>query len=168
MCPVALSQGRYTARHDRIIQYWIENKCDNGSKIYADIDGYRTHGGTIPPNLMVTEQRPDIVIHSPEGITLVELTVPFDTERAIADARLRKRSRYNQLECDFSDIGVKCESIYVEIGARGLITKDNKSALTYLARKLGISKVSNFIAMSGRKSLEGSRIIYNARNSPQW
>ena len=137
-------------------------------KIYADIDGHKTHGGTIPPSVLITEQRPDLVIHSPDNITFVELTVTFDTNTGIEAARARKTSRYSNLEYDLNEQGLSCDVIYVEIGLRGLITKSNKQSMTFLGRKLGITKISNFIAMSGRTALEGSRIIFNARNSPQW
>ena len=107
-------------------------------------------------------------IHSPQGITLVELTIPFDSINGIQAARTRKTSRYENLQYDIENTGIPCDTIIIEVGARGLITRDNKSALTFLARKLGVTKVSKFIAMTGRTALEGSRIIFNARNSPEW
>ena len=76
--------------------------------------------------------------------------------------------RYSNLVNDLTDAGIKCDTVFVEVGSRGFITKENKSSLTFLARKLRITKVKNFIAMTGRTALEGSRIIYNARNSPSW
>ena len=136
--------------------------------IYVDMEGDKTHGGTIPPSILVTEQRPDLVITSPDNVTIVELTVPFDTNAGIDAARVRKTSRYSNLEYDLIELGYSCDVIFVEIGSRGLITKSNKQSMTFLAKKLGISKISNFIAMSGRSALEGSRVIFNARNSPHW
>ena len=165
---MSLTQGRYTARHDRVIKYWLDSVLDKNIKIYADTDGFRTSGGTVPASILVTEQRPDLVIHSNTGITLVELTVPFDSPSGIQAARSRKTSRYETLQSDIEESGIPCEMIIVEVGAQGFITRENKLSLTFLARKLGVTKVSNFISMTSRSALEGSRIIFNARNSPEW
>ena len=58
----------------------LENKPE-GFTIYADIEGAKVNGGSIPPEIMVTSSRPDIVIinrnTSPSSVLLVELTVPF-------------------------------------------------------------------------------------------
>ena len=46
------------------------------------------NGGTFPADIMITTQRPDIVI---VHVLLVELTVPFT--RNIEDANIRKKLR---------------------------------------------------------------------------
>ena len=37
-----------------------QNKAD-GVEMYADLNGYRVNGGTLPPDLCETQQRPDLV-----------------------------------------------------------------------------------------------------------
>ena len=60
----------------------MEKKPD-GVVIYADVDGAKVNGGTIPPDMVVTIQRPNLVIidnnTSPASVILVELTIPFTT-----------------------------------------------------------------------------------------
>ena len=62
-CVVSLNQGRYTYRHDCILNYI--QKCLDTSKYtcYTDISGHQTQGGgTIPPEVMITSLKPDLVI----------------------------------------------------------------------------------------------------------
>ena len=65
-CPVALDQKRYTWRHDSVISY-IVNIVDPKFTVFSDIPGHNAPGGgSIPPELCVTVQKPDIVILNKE------------------------------------------------------------------------------------------------------
>ena len=62
-CKIALDQGRYTWRHDNIINYIVKNVDTSKFKVHSDIAGYQTsNGGSLPPSLIVTTLKPDIVI----------------------------------------------------------------------------------------------------------
>ena len=80
-CPVILNQGRLTWRHDGIVNY-IAGCVDTAKyKVYADVSGHQTPGGgTIPADVLVTGDRPDIVIYDNKKMTLnvFELTVPYE------------------------------------------------------------------------------------------
>ena len=80
-CKPSLNQGRYTYRHDNILTYI--SKCLDKSKyqIYVDIEGHQTPaGGTLPPSVIVTTLKPDIVIVDKKAKTasIFELTVPSE------------------------------------------------------------------------------------------
>ena len=83
-CPVALEQGRYTYRHNNVLREITESIDTNSFQYYSDIQGKTIGGGTIPPDILVTAEKPDIVIidpmlASPSGkpfITIIELTCP--------------------------------------------------------------------------------------------
>ena len=61
-CPVALDQNRYTCRHDAVISY-IVNIVFPKFTFFSDILGHNLPGvGSIPPDLCVTDQKPDIII----------------------------------------------------------------------------------------------------------
>ena len=61
-CPVGLDQGRYTYRHNSVINY-IVNSVDSKFKAYSDLPGQLAPGGgSIPPEICVTAEKPDIVI----------------------------------------------------------------------------------------------------------
>ena len=66
--------------------------------VYADIDGYRasdTPLATIPPSIVHTPYRPDIVIYNEQHrkIQLLELTCSFNTTEHLQTSRERKSSK---------------------------------------------------------------------------
>ena len=105
-CPQMLD--RYEWRHNGVLAYLYDimmNSKPPGITIYADIEGAKVNGGTVPPDIMITSQRPDMVIinknSTPSTVYLVELTCPFT--RNIAAANTRKRARYEFLASDIKD-----------------------------------------------------------------
>ena len=75
-CKVALHQKIYTWRHNNLIKY-ITGLIDiDRFLMYADIPSHTLPGGgTVPPHLLVTAQRPDLVIidRMEEKIDIFEL-----------------------------------------------------------------------------------------------
>ena len=56
---------RYEWRHNGIVAYLYETfskQKTDGLRVFADIEGAKVNGGTIPADIMITTQRPDIVI----------------------------------------------------------------------------------------------------------
>ena len=81
-CPSLLE--RYTLRHNSILQAILHTIKDKGSgdfKVYADIQGNTVAGGTLPPHIVISTQRPDLVViwEETKKILVCELTVPFKT-----------------------------------------------------------------------------------------
>ena len=61
-CNTMLNTKRYTWRHNNLINFIVDN-VDKRYKVYSDLPGWEAPGGgTIPPNLCVTNLKPDIVI----------------------------------------------------------------------------------------------------------
>ena len=87
---------------------------------------------TIPTSILVTSQKPDLCIVNEETkeITLIELTIPFECN--INAAHNRKTSRYELLVNDLKKSGYEVIYHPIEIGSRGLITKDNAYSLKTL------------------------------------
>ena len=139
MCPTAQSQGRLTYRHNSVLRYMVHELRDKAKandipmSLYADLPGCRIRGGTIPPNVMPTTEKPDIVLHFPEEeqqkVVLIELTVPFEPN--IRKARERKLERYCQLNHDIKANNIESHLICFEIGSRGVVSKDNKWIVNY-------------------------------------
>ena len=60
---MSLDQGRYTFRHDRIVQYIVQCLGKSRFEVYLDLEGHKTPDGrTIPALVCLTADRPDIVI----------------------------------------------------------------------------------------------------------
>ena len=102
-CPTALKQGRLKWHHDSVLAYMtneIMKVKEYQVIIYADIRGKSINGGTIPADIITTDQRPDIVLinRSEKKIASLERTVSF--EKNIASANLRKSTRYFDLTKD--------------------------------------------------------------------
>jgi len=126
-CNVSLNQKRYNVRHALILDYLVmifkENKYEN-FEVYSDLEGHRVEGGSIPSKLLVTTDKPDIVIvnktKNNQNVTLVELTCPWDMEENIKKAEKRKCERYSDLVSDLKKTH-KTTLITLEIGVRGYI-----------------------------------------------
>ena len=80
-CGPSLREGRYTFRHDNVLSY--VSRCLNKSKFkcYIDIEGSQTSaGGTLPPNLVVSTLKPDIVIIDKASKTVSILREKYNFE----------------------------------------------------------------------------------------
>ena len=88
-------------------------------------------GGTIPPNIITTSQKPDIVIidnnNTPKTVHLYELTCPFSTN--ILTANSYKKDKYAGLKDDIIQNGYVCHVIPFEICSRGFIPRRVKLTL---------------------------------------
>ena len=65
-CKTFLDEGRYTWRHDNILHYLytiLKYQDIEDLEVYADLpDKQAPGGGTIPSDIVVTAERPDLVI----------------------------------------------------------------------------------------------------------
>jgi hypothetical protein len=107
-----LDQGRLTWRHDSVLNHiagCLKSAFVGKStvELYCDLDGLQAPGGrSIPADVMVQAQRPDLVIvdRSVYGrfrIALVELTCPMDTDAKRAEGR--ETARYADLKEELSN-----------------------------------------------------------------
>ena len=163
---------RYTWRHNNIVHIMLKNikpTSDNTTKVYADIEGETINGGTIPPNITPTQQKPDIchIDNENKTITIIELTIPFETN--IDNAHQRKQDRYASLTHDITATGWKCNLLCIEIGSRGLITPQNKSRLKELLKLSDYSaKYPDFRDEIVKTILFSSYVIFQGRCEPAW
>ena len=94
-CQEALIQGRYTWRHDSILNCLsscIKSDLPSSSTLYVDIPTWRASDSPpsmLPLNITTTSARPDLVL---------ELTVPFFSKEAPQAAKQRKSSKESHLQ----------------------------------------------------------------------
>ena len=124
----------------------------------------------MPPDLVATGQRPDIVLldRQKKTIVLLELTCPFDSATLFKDAFDRKTERYERLTLDCKKLGYATYNTPLEIGARGVITARNHSVLAMVARMCHIQDLKKLRKTLGKIALVASHRIYLARNSNDW
>ena len=171
-CPVALTQKRYNYRHDSVLNHLasviIANKPDS-IEVYADIPGLDLNGSTIPPDILVTLSRPDLVIinRGAKTVFLLELTCSF--ERNIQAAHQRKSTKYTSLKNDIESAGYQCFLIPFEIGSRGHVTRQNKLSIinTFVQNKIN-SNALKCIKQISKISLLCSFCIFHAYKQPSW
>ena len=168
-CKVSLNQGRYTYRHDNILTYIA--KCLDHDKFtcYIDIEGHQTPaGGTLPPNVIVTTLKPDIVIidKKAKSINIFELTVPGEGRLDISHKL--KKEKYQHFETDISTYSATVTPF--EIGSNtGFINRDNKLHLhklhKYCKRDIKLKSFKNNISAI---SVSSSYYLFNFRNIESW
>jgi hypothetical protein len=105
-------------------------------ELYCDFDGLQAlGGGSIPADVMVQAQRPDLVIvdRSVYGrfrIALVKLTCLWDTDAKRAEER--NTARYTDLKEELSNQGWNCTLYLIEVGVWSHIVKSVKHRLRSL------------------------------------
>ena len=109
-----------TFRHDSVLQHLLNaiiRRKKDGLVVYADLNGWRVNGGTVPHEMALTEQKPDLVIidkaAAPVKILLVELTVPWDSSQNFQADVERKTARYGRLIEDLREAGFDAYLIFV-------------------------------------------------------
>jgi hypothetical protein len=106
-CKHTLDQGRLTWRYDSVLNHiagCLKTALVGKSmvELYCDLDGLQAPGGrSIPADIMVQAQRPDLVIvdwsvYGRFRIASVELTCPWDTDAK--RAKEHKTVRYADLK----------------------------------------------------------------------
>ena len=124
--PVAPSQGQYTWRHDSILRkilLFLKQHLTGEGKLYGYIAGFRAveHPlSTVPLDLLPTSDRPDIAfVRTSMEITIIELTVPFNSPNCISAAHEFKSSKYQLLLSDLEVRGYVTHFVAVEVGTLG-------------------------------------------------
>ena len=164
-CKVALDSGRFTWRHNCVINY-IVNSVDEKFTVYSDLPGHTAPGGgSIPPEICVTSLKPDIVIidNHKQTIHLFELTCP--SERNIEARNLEKTNKYSHFAADISEL--KCKVNCFEVSTKGFINTRNHSTLNALHKfvKSDITR-SQFKSNISALCLTASYHIFLCKDEP--
>ena len=173
-CSTALTQGRYTWRHNSVLTSIIklvQPLLKEGLTLYSDMPGFQApHGGTVPPHILVTALKPDIFIFSEmtQEVVVFELTCPWDSN--ISRSHTFKSEKYSPLIADLSQRFI-VSFFSIEVSARGQITKDNRSRLKSFMFKCCTSireAQKDVIRISSKAALLSSYSIFAARREPSW
>ena len=173
-CNVALEQGRYTWRHNSVLSSIIASivgDLNDGFSLFSDLEGFHApHGGVIPPDVLVTNLKPDLFLvnESDRVVVLLELTCPFDTN--IERSHNYKQEKYAPLVADLSR-DFKVFQFSIEVSVRGQITKGNRARIKSFAYRCcrHPKNVTGILLKSCSKlSLLCSYSIFSARKEPSW
>ena len=173
-CQVSLDQGRYTWRHNSVLSNivaLIRPMLAPGVRLYSDLPGYLAPGGgSIPPDIIVTNQKPDLFIinESTREIVIFELTCPWDGN--VERSHTLKEEKYAHLVADLSRSYV-AYLFSVEVSVRGQVTKNNKKrlkAFTYRVCSEPRKVFSDIVQICSKVALLLSFSIFFAQNKPSW
>ena len=133
--------------------------------VFSDLPGYTVGGeGSVPPELCITVQKPDIVIQDKKNkiLHIFELSVPIETNGNIDKRHREKSDKYAHFVTDIT--GYNCQVTCFEIGSRGYISTRNHSSLYTLHKftKPGI-KLSKFKENISALSVYSSYHIFITR-----
>ena len=128
---VALDSGRFTWRHNNVINYIIQSLDTSKYTLHSDIPGLEApQGGTVPPELAITPLKPDITIWDKQNdrFHIFELTCPL--EEHIATRNTQKTNKYDHFVKDISI--AKTLVTAFEVSSRGYISPENHKNLKTL------------------------------------
>ena len=167
-CPVSLEQGRYTWRHNNIINYIVNCLDSDKFEVFSDLAGQTAaNGGTIPTQICVTPLKPDITVLDKKNktFTIFELTCPIEPN--IKKRNLEKFNKYSHFLQDIDLYTPKLTCF--EVGSRGYLSPDNHSRLKTLHEfcKPGI-KIKKFKENISALSLYSSYAMFINRKEPLW
>ena len=168
ICKVAMETGRWTWRHNNIVNYVVQSLDSSKYTVFSDIEGHEAPGGgTVPPEVTVTNLKPDITIWDKVNnkFHIFELTVPLDVN--IAQRNTDKSNKYAHFVTDITHI--KTTVTAFEISSLGNVSSENKKRLTSLHKfcKPGI-KLSMFVKNISSLSIYSSYHIWLCRNDPEF
>ena len=147
----------------------IIKKNKKGLTVYAELNGWRVNGGTVPLDLVLTGQVSDLVFIdrsvTPTRVVLLELTVSWDSAYCFKEALDKKCHRYKRLTIDLKNNGYNSLNILLEIGCRGVINSRNHAVLATVCSMVGIRGLKRLRGTLARLALLGSHRIRLARRS---
>ena len=173
-CGTALEQGRYTWRHNSVLLSIIDGirgDLIDGFLLFSDMEGFHApHGGVIPPDILVTNLKPDLFLvnESNKVIVLLELTCPWDSN--IERSHNFKQEKYAPLVADLSR-NYKVFHFSFEVSVRGQVSKDNRARLkSFVYRCCRSPRViaGRLVSHCSKLSLLCSYSIFCARKEPTW
>lgn len=164
-CPPAMDQGRWTWRHNKVLEHIVAGlrKAHPNDTVWADLP-YDANGPPMPPCVAdsIMAMRPDIVMVTATKIAVIELTCPFEDN--FDKAHNFKMTKYRALPFMYSDVAkLPVELICVEVGARGRLAPSFRHLDKLLGPETKETR-SNCI----RTAIACSQTLFFRRNEPVW
>ena len=173
-CSISLDQGRYTWRHNSVLNsiiHIIRPALGPSFELFSDLPGFEApHGGTIPPHILVTNLRPDlfIVSESLQRVILIELTCPWDSN--VQRSHAYKQEKYAPLVADLSQ-RFTVFHFSIEVTVRGQISKENQNRIRALIFRCCDNPgklAGRVVKCSSKAALLSTYSIFCARMEPSW
>ena len=154
-----------------IVSDRMQELVSDSMHLFSDLPGFLAPGGgSIPPNVLVTNLRPDIFIvnETSHQAVIFELTCPWDSN--IVRSHDFKEEKYAPLVADLSERFRTC-LFSVEVSVRGQVTAANKKRLkAFVYRVCDEPKAvfKSLVSTISKVALMSSFSIFAARAEPSW
>ena len=126
---------------------------------------------TIPPQLVCTSSRPDIVIVQDQAVKMIELTICSNSLNAMKEARRRKESKqnYQSLLSYLCKKGLNASYLTLEINALGHHPPDfPKRLVNFLGINDQKNNLRSILDDAGKIAISSSQIIFWAKDCQSW
>ena len=174
VCPVSLQQGRFTWRHDSVLQHvtkTVKSFSTENTEVFADLEGWRTNGGTIPADILVSNgkgSKPDLVIvkRQTKEIAMLELTCSLP--QSTTAAHNKKQADYTELELALTEKGYTVSLLPFEICSNGHVTNRNKQEITKLLLNYDIRLKKHIFTELAKISLLCTMRLFYGYQTTDW
>ena len=159
-----------TWRHDSVLLKLFssfKSFLGEGEALYVDLPGKRASD---TPQATATSARPDMVLIRGLEITLIELTVPYDTRENLNGARYRKsnKSSYLELVSDLETKGYSATLITCEISSLCNSLPVCHKAIQKLFPLIARSTICVVFDAAAKIAISTSFSIFLARKELDW
>ena len=164
-CKESLRQGRYTIRHDMLLEELGKHllRSPHTKTIHLDIPGFRN-----APAWLGTRDdllRPDGLITLKDGSEfIIELTVPWEENQS--QAHEGKSRKYNALFHERRTLNPRTNLLVFEVGARGSLLTSCRTLNLLFDEDTKLAENCRRSLM--QTALRGSFIIWQNRESAMW
>lgn len=133
---------------------------------HVDLSGHDDEYKDFPSDLLITEQRPDMIYISRANrkVIIAELTVPMES-RLEASTQLKK-DKYSRLVQKLRSFGWDAQLFAVEVSTRGFVASTLSEFLQLI--NIGKGAARSLKHEVSVEALESSRRIFNNRKRKFW
>jgi len=132
-CSVALDQGRYTWRHDSLLQVLVRNFKKDLPPCYRFMQIFLAIKQVLVPQVLFhtsTLSRSDLMLVSTDYIVLLEFSLVTNTEHHLLAARYHKGDCYGPLLNNLEQVGFSVNLVTIEVGCLGHFKPETVSKLS--------------------------------------
>ena len=150
---------------------YIKSQLTTQTEVYADLEGWRVNGGTIPADILVSGgkgSKPDIVLvdRSTKKVLLLELTCSLP--QSTISAHEKKHTTYTQLSIALEEKGFTVGLLPFEVCSNGHITNKNKQDMSKTLFPFNVRLKTKLFTELAQISMLCSMSIFYAYQTTEW
>ena len=149
----------------------IKSQLTTETEVYADLEGWKINGGTIPADILVScgkGSKPDMVVidRNIKKIVLLELTCSLP--QSTISAHNMKQTSYTQLKIALEEKGYTVSLLPFEVCSNGHITSKNKQDMSKVLKIFNVRLKTQIFTELAQISLLCSMSIFYAYQTTEW